>query len=63
MPRLDPNIWPPGGWRYTQPDTGFVFSSDTLHGLAVKVVQHRRANNLDAGDPEAQFKLVSQVLR
>jgi hypothetical protein len=50
--RLNPAIWPPGGWRYTQPETGFVFTDSSMQGLMDKVAQHRLANKLPAGDPE-----------
>lgn len=54
--RLNPEIWPPGGWRYTQPETGCSFQSDTFLGLVAKVMEHRRTNNLDAGDPDSEIQ-------
>lgn len=35
---------PPGGWRYTQPETGYEMSSLMLHDLRLKVLMHRQSN-------------------
>lgn len=40
---------PPGGWNYTQSDTGFRMSHNTLSGLKALIESHRRANSLDIG--------------
>ena len=50
------DIWPPGGWRYTQPETGCSFQSDTFLGLVAKVMEHRQSNNLNAGDPDSEIQ-------
>lgn len=41
---------PPGGWRYTQVETGHTLSSISLGGLKEQVEVHRRANGLDLSD-------------
>ena len=53
---IDTSVVPPGGWRYTQPETGFAFSSSTLRVLVSKVREHRAANNLPPGDPQADIE-------
>lgn len=42
------NKTPPGGWRYTDPDTGFFFNErySTLSELTGRVKQYRLFNNL-----------------
>ncbi len=38
MRRLkNPNQWPPGGWNYEEPSTGFRFRGSSLQDLAAKV--------------------------
>ncbi len=48
--RLDPNIWPPGGWQYEELCTGCKFRGKTLDELAEKVREHREANALGRED-------------
>lgn len=48
--RLDPNIWPPGGWQYEELCTGCKFRGKTLAELAEKVREHREANALGRED-------------
>lgn len=43
---------PPGGWRYEQPETGYVMRSGSLRGLVALVRAHREGNGLTVGDPE-----------
>lgn len=43
---------PPGGWRYEQPETGYVMTSGSLAGLISKIQEHRKGNAIEAGDPE-----------
>jgi len=40
------SVVPPGGWKYTDPDTGAQFGVPTYGAMAGKVAQHRRGNNL-----------------
>ncbi len=40
---------PPGGFRYTQPETKMFFRTVTWRDLVQLVHQHRRANNLPVG--------------
>lgn len=53
---IDTTVVPPGGWRYTQPETGFEFSASTLRVLVSKVREHRAANGLPEGDPQADIE-------
>jgi len=46
----NPQLVPPGGWRYTQEESGFTMDSITLAGLREKIESHRRANGYDLGD-------------
>ncbi len=41
---------PPGGWRYTQPESGFTMSSITFSALLNAVYKHRLANGYDVAD-------------
>lgn len=41
------NRVPPGGWFYTQPDTGFTARKGTLVSLIAAVAEHRNANSLE----------------
>lgn len=48
----NPDTAPPGGWSYTQPETGRSWSrSDSLDILAQEIRLHRVHNALPAGDP------------
>lgn len=42
-----PHTAPPGGWKYRQPQTGFVASGDSLHKLVANVVAHRIYKGLE----------------
>lgn len=44
---LSPQIMPPGGWRYRQPETGVEFHQTDLNALRNIVERHRRGNKLD----------------
>ena len=46
MRLIQTSVVPPGGYSYTQPETGQVLQSDSLHQLVNRVVAHRKANNL-----------------
>lgn len=47
MKRLIPtSLTPPGGYRYTQPETSHTMTASSFHVLVDRVVQHRKANNL-----------------
>lgn len=45
----DPNLTPPGGWRFIDPNTGYEFSRNyrNLHQLLLHVKQYRALNKLD----------------
>ena len=40
------SLVPPGGWKYTDPDTGALFGVPTYPAMQNKVAVHRRGNNL-----------------
>jgi hypothetical protein len=42
--------WPPGGWNYEEPATGFRFRGSSLQDLAAKVKLHREVNYLGRED-------------
>ena len=51
MRRLkNPNQWPPGGWNFEEPSTGFRFRGSSLQDLAAKVKLHREVNYLGRED-------------
>ena len=51
MRRLkNPNQWPPGGWNFEEPATGFRFRGSSLQDLAAKVKLHREINYLGRED-------------
>ena len=51
MRRLkNPNQWPPGGWNFEEPSTGFRFKGSSLQELAAKVKLHREVNYLGRED-------------
>jgi hypothetical protein len=51
MRRLkNPNQWPPGGWNFEEPSTGFRFRGSSLQELAAKVKLHREVNYLERED-------------
>lgn len=43
---------PPGGWRYTVPETGVVITGDFFGGIWPQVVKHHAANGLPAPERE-----------
>lgn len=52
---LHPNQVPPGGYRYTDPDTGFQTSGLDYRQVLRRAAQHRQANHLPVpADFEAQ---------
>jgi hypothetical protein len=40
----NPNQWPPGGWNFEEPSTGFRFRGSSLQDLAAKVKSSADAN-------------------
>lgn len=42
-------ITPPGGWKYTQKESGFAMTSITLSDLKRQIETHRVANDFDHG--------------
>lgn len=50
MKLADKSLSPPGGWKYTQPETGVLFTGVTYLQMRDKVFRHRRSNGLDV-DP------------
>jgi hypothetical protein len=51
MELRDLNTEPPGGWKYTQPETNFPMMARPLYALAQKVQQHRLNRNLPLVSP------------
>jgi hypothetical protein len=43
---------PPGGWRYTVPETGLVLRAATPKSLKAKIASHLSANAIDIPDDE-----------
>lgn len=51
---------PPGGWKYTQPETAVLITDSDYEALKSSVVEHRNANNLPVGvdiDGEIQTQI------
>lgn len=46
---------PPGGWKYTVPETGITVTGDFFSILYKRVVDHRRANRLPVPDDYREF--------
>lgn len=44
--KLNPKIWPPGGWQFEEIATGCKFRAKSLMDLVEQVRAHREANNL-----------------
>lgn len=38
---------PPGGWKYTQAESGYTLVSMTVPGLKMSIQEHRKANGFD----------------
>lgn len=54
------NVVPPGGWKYTQPETALLITDADYEALKSSVVEHRNANNLPIGadiDGEIQTQI------
>lgn len=54
------NVVPPGGWKYTQPETALLITDADYGALKSSVVAHRTANNLPIGadiDGEIQTQI------
>lgn len=45
--------YPPGGFKYTDPD-GILFTGSSVANLVGKVAEYREANHFPAGDPFAE---------
>jgi hypothetical protein len=43
---IETSVVPPGGYSYTQEETGQTLGADSFHQLVARVVAHRKANNL-----------------
>lgn len=57
MKVLEQQITPPGGWRYTQKETGMAFQANSFSQLLARVAAHRRGNGLDvAAGWQARFE-------
>lgn len=52
-------VIPPGGWRYTQPETGVQFVGVTYEGLCAEVMRHRvyKRFSVDGIDLDIQRQL------
>ncbi len=48
MHLIDLNTEPPGGYKYTQPETGHTMTGRPFTGLLKSVIQHRSNNKLPA---------------
>ena len=58
----DVSTTPPGGWTYTQQESGFVIRALTPADLKSRIYQHRRANGFDLSSgwwEEVQLELCS----
>jgi hypothetical protein len=51
---------PPGGWRYTQTDTGMELSGGDYYSLRERVRRHRQLNALAVG-PELDDEIQAQI--
>lgn len=47
MKLVERSLGPPGGWKYTQPESGVVFTGISYAQLVEKVLKHRRGNQYD----------------
>lgn len=47
---------PPGGWQYTQPQSGYTMSSIVFYDLVKKVSMHRHNMNYPMGDVAAEVE-------
>lgn len=56
------DIWPPNGWTYEQPNTGFVFSGSSLQEIISKTRLHRESNGLAIGGNLA-LEIQDQIVR
>lgn len=60
MPLLrDTRTAPPGGWHYTQPETGLVMRAASLGELIATVIRHRTYKSiapLDADEVSVQIQ-------
>jgi hypothetical protein len=62
MRRLkNPNQWPPGGWNYEEPSTGFRFRGSSLQDLAAKVKIPFEMAVLWWGEPLRFFQIPIRV--
>jgi hypothetical protein len=58
MRRLkNPNQWPPGGWNFEEPCTGFRFKGSSLEDLSAKVKLHRLQASILAASANGSFSL------
>lgn len=54
---LDINLTPPGGFTYTQPETGYTITSIAYRDALDKIIAHRKSNNIPIG---GQFEVEIQ---
>lgn len=50
MNLVERSLAPPGGWRYTQPESGRAFSCISWRQLFEQVASHRRGNGYDTAE-------------
>ena len=56
LPRIEDTMQsPPGGWRYEQPETGFVVQGSGFVDLCAKIRLHRASISTPAGDPASDI--------
>jgi len=56
------SITPPGGWKYTQPESGAVFKSHDYRTWTSDILSHRKANGYAFGE-EWEAELLDQACK
>lgn len=56
------DVWPPGGWKYEEPSTGFRFRGSSMSELAAMVRLHREVNYLGRED-RVDSDIQEQIIR
>jgi hypothetical protein len=59
---LRPGTTPPGGWRWTDPNTLTRLQADSFDALVQQAAAHRRVNSLDP-IPELAVRVMDQICR
>lgn len=49
------NVFPPGGWTYREEKTNTKLIGSTRKELISNMLNHRRINGIQAGDPEGDL--------